>query len=80
MEIGRRLAWLSAGLCGVFPDPRRCDRVLPYPFINVSNLGYDKVLTNMAVLVFVFLGLGVALIGIDRRMGRGNEQAAGMAT
>ena len=52
----------------------------PYPFINVSNLGYDKVLTNMAVLVFVFLGLGVALIGIDRRMGRGNEQAAGVAT
>jgi hypothetical protein len=52
----------------------------PYPFINVSNLGYDKVLTNIAVLVFVFLGLGVALIGIDRRMGRGNEQAAGVAT
>ena len=52
----------------------------PYPFINVSNLGYDKVFTNMAVLVFVFLGLGVALIGIDRRMGRGNEQAAGVAT
>lgn len=41
----------------------------PYPFINVSNLGYDKVLINMAVLVLVFLGLGLALIGIDRRMG-----------
>jgi hypothetical protein len=52
----------------------------PYPFINVSNLGYDKVLIDMAVLVLVFLGLGVALIGIDRRMGRGNEQAAGAAT
>jgi hypothetical protein len=52
----------------------------PYPFINVSNLGYDKVLINMAVLVLVFLGLGVALIGIDRRMGRNNKQAAGAAT
>lgn len=52
----------------------------PYPFINVSNLGYDKVLINMAVLVLVFLGLGLALIGIDRRMGRSNEQAAGAAT
>lgn len=51
----------------------------PYPFINVSNLGYDKVLINMAVLVLVFLGLGVALIGIDRRMGRNNKQAAGAA-
>ena len=52
----------------------------PYPFINVSNLGYYKVLINMAVLVLVFLGLGLALIGIDRRMGRSNEQAAGAAT
>ena len=52
----------------------------PYPFINVGNLGYDKVFINMGVLVLVFLGLGLALIGIDRRMGRGNEQAAGVAT
>ena len=52
----------------------------PYPFINASNRGYDKVLINMAVLVLVFLGLGLALIGIDRRMGRTNEQAAGAAT
>ncbi len=52
----------------------------PYPFINVSNLGYDKVLSNMGILVLVFLGLSLALIGIDRRMGRGNEQAAGVAT
>jgi len=52
----------------------------PYPFINVSNLGYDKVLINMAVLVLVFLGLGLALIGIDRRMGGSNELAAGAAT
>jgi hypothetical protein len=52
----------------------------PYPFINVSNLGYDKVLINMAVLVVVFLGLGLALIGIDRRIGRNKAQAAGAAT
>jgi hypothetical protein len=52
----------------------------PYPFINVSNLGYHKVFTNMAVLVLVFIGLGVALISIDRRMGRNNKQAAGAAT
>ena len=52
----------------------------PYPFINVAEFGYHKILINMAVLVLVFLGLGLALIGIDRRMGRGNEQAAGPAT
>jgi hypothetical protein len=52
----------------------------PYPFINVTEFGYDKVLINMAVLVLVFLGLGVALIGIDRRLGGNNKQAAGAAT
>jgi hypothetical protein len=52
----------------------------PYPFINVGNLGYDKVFINMGVLVLVLLALGLALIGIDRRMDRGNEQAAGVAT
>jgi TctA family transporter len=30
----------------------------------------------MGVLVLVFLGLGLALIGIDRRMGRNNNNAA----
>jgi hypothetical protein len=52
----------------------------PYPFINVAEFGYDKILINMAVLVLVFVGLGLALIGIDRRIGNGNEQAAGAAT
>jgi len=31
---------------------------------------------NMGVLVLVFLGLGLALIGIDRRMGRNNNPKA----
>ncbi len=47
----------------------------PYPFINVGELGYDKMFLNMGVLVLVFLGLGLALIGIDRRMGRHNNAA-----
>ena len=47
----------------------------PYPFINVGEFGYDKIFLNMGVLVLVFLGLGLALIGIDRRMGRNNNAA-----
>jgi hypothetical protein len=31
----------------------------PYPFIDVNHLGYDKVLTNMAMLILVFGGLGL---------------------
>jgi hypothetical protein len=36
----------------------------------------------MGVLVLVFFGLGLALIGIDRRMGRNNSRAraSGAAT
>jgi hypothetical protein len=45
----------------------------PYPFLNVSKFGYDEIFLNMGVLVLVFLGLGVALIGLDRRMGRNNN-------
>ena len=51
----------------------------PYPFINVAEFGYDKILINMAVLVLVFLGLGLALIGIDRRMGNANSKAGAAA-
>jgi hypothetical protein len=47
----------------------------PYPFINVGELGYDKMFLNMGVLVLVFFGLGLALVGIDRRMGRNNATA-----
>ena len=31
----------------------------PYPFINVGELGYDKMFLNMGVLVLVFFGLGL---------------------
>jgi hypothetical protein len=41
----------------------------PYPFIDVSHLGYDKVLTNMAMLILVFGGLGLLLIALDRWLG-----------
>jgi len=49
----------------------------PYPFINVGEFGYDKILVNMGVLVLVFIGLGLALIAIDRRIGRNNNAKVG---
>jgi hypothetical protein len=48
----------------------------PYPFINVGEFGYDKIFLNMGVLVLVFFRLGLALIGIDRRIGRNNNAKA----
>jgi hypothetical protein len=54
----------------LFFGPRHRDGLYPYPFIDVSHLGYDKVLTNMAVLILVFGGLGLLLIALDRWLGR----------
>jgi hypothetical protein len=42
----------------------------PYPFIDETELGYDKVLANMGGLVGAFAGLGLFLIGVDRGLGR----------
>jgi hypothetical protein len=38
----------------------------PYPFLDVSKLGYQHVLINMAELVVVVAGLGLLLIAIGR--------------
>jgi hypothetical protein len=38
----------------------------PYPFVNVSKLGYEKVLINSAVLFAVFWGLSLAFVGIGK--------------
>lgn len=39
-----------------------------YPFINVTELGYSKVLLNAGVLMLVFIAAGLLLIWIDQKM------------
>jgi hypothetical protein len=41
----------------------------PYPFLDVSELGYPATLLNIAGLIAVFLALEVALVLIGRRLG-----------
>jgi hypothetical protein len=38
----------------------------PYPFINVSELGYNKVLINCLGLLLVFLFLSLLIVAIGR--------------
>ncbi|MBC8013353.1 MAG: Pr6Pr family membrane protein [Methyloceanibacter sp.] len=40
----------------------------PYPFLDVTQLGYQRVLLNMAALTAVFALLGLILVGIDRML------------
>jgi hypothetical protein len=44
--------------------------VYPYPFIDVSALGYQRVLGNMVLLFAGFLVLGLMFVAIDRAMRR----------
>jgi len=42
----------------------------PYPFINVSNLGYHAVFVNIAVLMIVFLAVSMLYIFIARMISK----------
>jgi hypothetical protein len=55
----------------------------PYPFVNVSHLGYPRVLLNSLVLAVLFFGVAAAVTGVDgwliRRVDRADRAAGGMA-
>lgn len=42
----------------------------PYPFFNVTRLGYGLVMVNGLGLLMVFLLLGLAFVALDRRLAR----------
>ena len=42
----------------------------PYPFLDVSELGYPRAILNIAGLVLVFLALEIGLVGIGRLLAR----------
>ena len=42
----------------------------PYPFLNVLKFGYPKVLLNAVVLIVVFLLSSLALIALDKKLGK----------
>ena len=45
-----------------------------YPFIDVGQFGYGRVMVNAVVLMLVFLVLGLVFIGVDRAMGRASRR------
>jgi hypothetical protein len=48
----------------------------PYPFIDVTTLGYPRMLGNAALFVLVFLGVGLLVVAIGRWAGRRREISA----
>ena len=49
----------------------------PYPFLEADELGYARVAGNVAILVALFVLLGLALTGFGRALAR--RQAAASA-
>lgn len=43
----------------------------PYPFVDVVDLGYVRVLVNVAVITAFFFGLAAAAVAADRRLRTG---------
>ena len=41
----------------------------PYPFLNVSRIGYEQALMNVGGLIVAFVCLVLALVGIGRVLG-----------
>ena len=59
------LAWVVLTLVrGPFVD------YYPYPFIDVDQHGYGRVLVNVALVALLFLALAGAALGVDRWVGR----------
>jgi hypothetical protein len=42
----------------------------PYPFLDVCVIGYGRMLANAAVLLIAFLGMGLAIVAISRKLGQ----------
>lgn len=42
----------------------------PYPFIDVANLGYPQVFINAGGILAGFVGIALAVVGVDRWLGR----------
>jgi hypothetical protein len=72
------LSWRQVGTWLIFPALYVCWAFLrglwvheyPYPFIDVSRLGWPKVLINSAGMLLLFVLVGLVLVGLDRRLAR----------
>ena len=72
------LSWRQAGAWLAFPALYVCWAFLrgtwvheyPYPFIDVAQLGWPKVLMNSVGMLLLFVVVGLMLIGLDQLLGR----------
>lgn len=45
-------------------------KTYPYPFLDVGVIGYGRMLANVAVLLTIFLGMGLAIVAISHKRGQ----------
>ena len=44
-------------------------RTYPYPFLDAAAVGYSRMLANATALMMVFLGAGLAIVAVSRKLG-----------
>ncbi|MEO7277794.1 MAG: Pr6Pr family membrane protein [Sphingomicrobium sp.] len=73
-----RLAWRAPFLWVLYPlayfgyalARAAIDGHYPYPFIDVSQLGYPRVILNAAMITLAFVVTGLGTVALDRALGR----------
>ncbi|WP_316636442.1 Pr6Pr family membrane protein [uncultured Flavobacterium sp.] len=40
----------------------------PYPFLNVTNIGYQKVFINTGLMIILFFAIGLGLIAVNNKL------------
>lgn len=73
----RAVPWKAAGLALIYPAVYfgwtlwhgSWSGFYPYPFVDVAELGFEKVLLNAAILTAAFVGLCLVLIALGRLLG-----------
>jgi hypothetical protein len=67
-QVGMWLAFPALYVCWAFVRGAWVQEY-PYPFIDVSQLGWSKVLTNSAGMLLLFVAVGLVLVAVDRLLG-----------
>jgi hypothetical protein len=63
------LVWLAYTLTrGVLVDDRTGRDYYPYPFLDVVDLGYGRVLVNIGLVALLFAALAAVALWADRRL------------
>lgn len=76
-ELGWSLLWPAAYVCYSLIRGELTGWY-PYPFVDVTKLGYPETLRNLALVIVLMLVVGAAYVLVDRRLGSARRSAGAL--